>query len=67
MQCKCLLVKNITKRILQTIKLKAHYLDGLNLNNNKNGKKIYPLYLILQQGIMGTSHMVSEPATTLDP
>ena len=57
MQYKCLLVKKVTKRILQTFNSRAHYLDGLNLNN------IYiyiyeNIYPFLHQGIAGMSHIL---------
>ena len=56
MQYKCLLVKKVSKHILQTFNSIAHYLDGLNLN-----KKIYiyeNIYPFLHQGIAGMSHIL---------
>ena len=55
MQYKCLLEKKVTKRIFQTLNSKAHYLDGLNFNKKW---KIYPFYLIPQQGIEGMSQAI---------
>ena len=56
MQYKCLLVKKVTKRILQTFQFKSALLGWFKaLTLKRKNENSYPFYLIPQQGIVGMS------------